>query len=224
MTHAALTVVAALALAPAAAFAQEPLPGRLELGFGVQRTGSLQLGGASANETTADGSAAPLFSTMTEASAAAGIEGRIGVRLVRGFQVEASASYSKPQLRATVVASPVEAFPTVTATETFDQFTIGGEVLWYLPGRARGARLKPFLTGGAAYLRHLHESATLVESGRQYVFGGGAKFLLVSRPASRLKGIGIRADARAVGRAKGVAFDDRVRYSPAVAASLFARF
>ena len=73
-------------------------------------------------------------------------------------------------------------------------------------------------------MRQLHEQATLLDTGRFYEFGGGVSGLLVSRRHMHTKGIGVRADLRALVRSKGVAFDGGSKMSPAAGASLFVRF
>ena len=111
----------------------------------------------------------------------------------------------------------------VVATETMQQLMVGGNVVWYLPAGGT-ARLAPFATGGGGYLRQLHEEGTLVDTGRYYQFGGGVKYLFFSRPAGRLAALGVRVEARAVLRAKGVAFDEKLHASPALGGGVFLRF
>jgi hypothetical protein len=113
----------------------------------------------------------------------------------------------------------------VTATETVQQFTLGGNVLWYLmESRRPSRRFAPFAMAGAGYLRQLHEQGTLLATGRFYQVGGGVSGLLVSRRHFHTTGVGVRADVRALVRSKGVAFDDGSRVSPAAVAALFVRF
>lgn len=198
-------------------------PGRFELAIGPLWIGRQALGSSDANETTGAGGSLRLFATSTELAGAAGIEGRIAVTLRRSIEGEASATYATPQIR-TQVSSDSESAASLTASERTQQFTVGGGIVWSLPNRRPASRLAPFVTAGAGYLRQLHDAATLVETGRFYQFGGGAKYLFVSRPGSHLKGIGARVDVRAVVRQKGVAFDDGRHISPAIGASVFCRF
>jgi hypothetical protein len=203
--------------------AQTPEPGRFELGIGPLWMGRAPLGSIDANETTSAGGAFRLFSTSTELSSATGIEGRVGVHVWRRFEAEASASYGRPVLR-TSVGNDAEGAAAVTATETLEQFTIGGGVVWYPPRPGIGRGLAPFVTVNAGYLRQLDEAATLALTGHVYQLGGGVKYLFASRASSRVKGIGVRLDARVAARSGGVAFDPRTRYAAALGASLFARF
>jgi hypothetical protein len=176
---------AAGVLQVSAAFAQpaNPVPFRFEGGFGIVWDGAQSLGTRTATETTGAGGTLPLFSTSSELGSAAGIDGRVGVRLSRSFVVEAEASYLKPQLRIAISADAEGAAP-VTASETIEQFTIGANLRWMLPGRRWSPRFRPFALAGGGYLRQLHEQATLLETGRFYQFGAGVEALLA--PGRRL--------------------------------------
>jgi hypothetical protein len=198
-------------------------PGHVELAIGPLWVGRQALGSSDATETTGTGGSLTLFGTSTQVSSASGLEGRVGVKLSRAFEAEASGTYAMPQLR-TQISNDFEGAAAATATEVIQQFTIGAGIVWYVQPARSKSRLAPFATVGAGYLRQLHESGTLVETGRFYQFGGGVKYLFVSRPGSHLKGIGARIDVRAVVRQQGVAFDAGRHVSPGVGASLFARF
>jgi hypothetical protein len=208
-----------------AVFAQSadpPMP-RFEVAIGSLWIGRQPLGTKSATETTGAGGSTPLFSTSSDLAGAAGIDGRIGIRVTQSIVAEAEASYLEPQLRI-AISGDFEGAAAVTATETVQQVTIGGGVLWYLPNRAWTRRFAPFAMAGGGYLRQLHDQATLVETGRFYQFGGGLTYLLVSSRHFHTKGIGARVDVRALIRSKGVAFDGGAKTSPAVGVSAFARF
>ena len=198
-------------------------PGRIELSAGALWVGHQALGSTAANETTSTGTSLRLFSTSSDLAGAAGFEGRVGVRLSHALVATAEASYSKPQLRVSIT-NDIENSTAVTAIETMQQFMIGGAVVWYLPYRFGASRVAPFVTAGGGTLRQLHEAATLVATGRYYQFGGGVTHLFASRPNHRLKGLGLRAEARAIVRQQGVAFDTRAHLAPTLAAALFARF
>ena len=203
-----LFAIAAAALLQAApSLAQSAAPAsRLELGIGALWVGRESLGSAAAAEARGAGGTSTLFNTSTELGSAAGVEGRIAVRLSRSFSAEAAASYMKPQLRIAVSGDAENAAP-ITATEAIHQFMVGGRVIWMIPGKRWSPRFAPFAMGGGGYLRQLHEAGTLVDTGRFYEVGGGVNALLMSRRRWRAKGVGIRADVRALVRARGVAFD-----------------
>jgi len=219
-----LSVLCVLGACSSKAFAQsEPPASRLELGVGVRWIGTEQLGAKSATETTGSGGTSTLFSTTSELAGAAGIEGRVGVRLSRSLVVEAEGEYLKPELRIAINGDAEGAAP-VTATETIQQFTIGGDLVWYLPVHRWSPRLAPFAIGGAGYMWQLHDPATLVDTGSFYHVGGGVSMLFTSGGRWHTKGAGLRADLQAFVRSNGVAFDDGAKTSLAAGASFFVRF
>ena len=221
---AAILVAGAALMQAPPAFAQsaDPPSPRLEFGVGALWIGRQPLGQRNATETTAAGAAKTLFSSSSELGGVTGFAARAGVRVARSLVVEGGASYLTPQLRI-ALSGDTEGAAAVTATETVQQFTLGGGVLWYVPVVGR-PRLAPFVTAGGGYLRQLHEQGTLVETGRYYQFGGGISALLVPGRHFHTKGIGARIDAGAVVRSKGVAFDGGSKTSPAAGVSAFARF
>jgi hypothetical protein len=201
-----------------------PPASRLDVGIGVLWIGAEPLGTRPATETTGAGGAVALFNSSSELAGAVGIDGRVGVRLSRSLVAEAEASYLKPQLRISI-SGDTEGAAAVTATEAVQQFTLGGNVLWYLMGsRWSSRRFAPFAMAGAGYLRQLHDQGTLLATGHFYQVGGGVSGLLVSRRRFHTNGVGVRADVRALVRSKGVAFDGGSKVSPAAGAALFVRF
>jgi hypothetical protein len=198
-------------------------PGRLEVSVGALWIGQLALGSNDANETTPTGGNLKIFSTSTDLGSVAGLEARMGVRLLQSLEAEVEGSYGTPQLKVTITGD-IENAPDVTATESVQQFTLGAGVMWYLPVHAARARLVPFVSGGVGHLRQVHEERTSLETGLYYYVGGGAKWLLFARPRGFVNAIGLRVDARAIVRTKGVAFDDGGHTSPAIGASAFVRF
>jgi hypothetical protein len=220
----AASILAALLSLARPVYAQSGLPpGRVELSVGIGWLGGVSLGATDATETTGAGTPSRIFSTSSALAGAAGVDGRIAVRLRRRLEGEVRASYGAPALNVTI-GNDIEASGTVIASETVKQFTIGGAALWYPPIGNGSPRVSPFLSAGLGYLRQLHGPGTLAVTGQTYDAGGGVKILLASRGPKRLKGLGVRADARIVARRKGVAFDDRTRFAPAVGASFFVRF
>jgi hypothetical protein len=224
MTRAALAAAAIVAaLSVSRASAQEPPRGRVEAGAGVTWMGSASAGSAEAAETTPSGGISPIFRTAGTLTGAAGLRAHAAVRLTRAIEAEAVASYTKPTLEVSV-SNDIENAAPVVARETVTQYVVGGGALWYVPLRRMSGRLRPFVAGHAAYLRQLHESATLAATGQSYQIGGGVKYFVPVQRRSLVKGVGIRGDAGVAARRKGVLFDERVRFAPIVAASAFVRF
>lgn len=217
------TLAAALAGGAARASAQTTvLPGRVEFGVGGLWIGAESLGTADANETTSTGAARRLFTATSTLAAAPALDVRAGVKVTPALEAEVSATYAQPQLRVQLSAD-TEGAASITATESLQQFTVGGGANWHFLPR-RPSRIVPFIGGGGGYLRQLHTGATLAQTGQFYQAGGGVKVMLSSRIRKHLKGAGIRADARAFIRSKGVSFDGRRSASLALGASFFVRF
>jgi hypothetical protein len=203
--------------------AQATLPGRIEAGIGPVWLGGTTLGSSDATQTTATGSTARLFSTSSTLTSAAGLSGRVGVRIWRRLEAEVSATYAKPAID-TQISNDAEGAAALTASETVQQYTVGGGALWYLPSGHNATRWHPYVAGSVAYLRQLHQGKTLAVTGRMIDVGGGAKFVLLSRPRKGLKDVGVRGDLRLTAATSGVGFDDKTRYAPSLGASLFLRF
>ena len=197
--------------------------GRIEASFGGMWLGHQPLGRADANETTPSGGALKIFTSASELAKVAGIEGRFAVRLARSVEAEVQGSYAAPQLKV-ALSGDSESAANVTAIETVQQFTIGVGAAWYVPTRALGSRLIPFVTGGLGQLRQMHQDRVLLETGRYFQVGGGVKGFFVSRSRGFVNAIGARLDVRALVRRDGVAFDDRGHASPSVGVSAFVRF
>ena len=222
-----VTAAAVLALLglirPAPAWAQaDALPGRFEIAAGVNWIGPVSFGSRDANETTPTNGTARLFSTSTTLAGAPAIDGRVGVRLTPSLMVEGEASLAQQDLRVEISNDVEAGSVSVTPVERVEQFTVGGAVVWFVPTRA--SRVRPFVAGGGGYLRQLHESATLVVTGRYYQVGGGLVYPLASRSGAWLKTMGLRLEARALFRVDGVALDSSTHVAPTAGASFFLRF
>ncbi len=222
----ALVAAVALAMVPAGAAAQavraEPLPGRIEISAGPVFGSAVTFGSRDALEPSNGSGTYRLFSTATQLAPAAGAEIRVGTRLSRRVDVEGFASYSRPQLR-TAISADAEGAPSLTAREIIQQVAVGASLSFAVMAPRRG-RVLPFVTAGAAYLRELHDGLTLLQTGRRYDAGGGVRIVLRAAAAGRVKLAGIRLDARALVRTRGVAFDSRAHVAPQVGAALFVRF
>jgi hypothetical protein len=222
-----LAFAIALCLHAGTGLAQSANPaaaGRFELSVGAVWFGTSAIGSRDATLTGSGGDRFRLFSTSSEIGDATGLHVRLGRRVTRVIEAEASASYASPLLITTIANDAENAAPT-SASESARQFTIEGGALVNLTRWRSGSRVFPFVTAGGGYLRELHEGGTLAQTGKVVYVGGGARIPLVSRTArQRLTQLGVRADLRAVVRSGGVTFDGQSHISPTVAASLFVRF
>jgi opacity protein-like surface antigen len=217
--RAALVALAAvLCAAPAAA----QNPGRVEVGGGARWMGSTSFGAIPADETLFGGGARQLFESSTGLDQSIGGEARVAVRLTSLLEVEGAVVLTHVDLT-THVTGDVEGVADTSASEPVTQYTFEGGALLQLVRRASG-RLAPFVTGGAAYLRQLHDKRALLDTGHAFYLGGGVKYLLTSGGTGRVKATGLRGEVRAVFTATGIAPDDDLRTAPAVSGSFFVRF
>jgi len=199
-------------------------PGRFEVAAGARWAGPVSMGAADATETTGNSMPFRLFSSESSFASAIGLEGRIGVRVGRGLQLEGSATHATPTLR-TRIHSDAEGIPDATLAETVNRWTIEAALVASLPRWRFGTRSVPFLSAGAGYLRELHEGAALVETGVIYQGGGGLNILLTQRTGDRrLKSAGVRVGVRAAVRTGGGILDSPVRVSPIADVSIFLRY
>ena len=110
-------------------FAQsaDPAPSRFEAGVGIAvDRRAVARRRAPRRRRPRSGGTSHAVQHVERAGGAAGIDGRVGVRLSRVVRGRGEASYLKPQLRIAISGDAEGAAP-VTASETIQQFTIGGE-------------------------------------------------------------------------------------------------
>jgi hypothetical protein len=200
-------------------------PGRLELAAGGEWTGPLSLGDSPANARRANGGDFLLFDTDTELRAGRTVTGRVGVMLAGPLQLGVAAAYGTASLT-TTVTSDVEIPQDVSVRESVRHLSIEGGLAMYLAGEPHARRFAPFVSGGAGYLRELHEGRTLIETGRIYYAGAGASFLLSQGASPRaIKAFGVRVEGRGQWRQRGIAFDaDALSVVPALRGDVFVRF
>jgi hypothetical protein len=71
----------------------------------------------------------------------------------------------------------------------------------------------PFVSGGAGYLRQLHEDNAEVVSGSEIHGGGGVKIWM----GSGARRFGVRIDAGVSSRSNSISFEEKRRILPTVA-------
>jgi hypothetical protein len=150
---------------------------------------------------------------------------RAAVPLGRRFGLESGMTWGRPEIRTSLTADAEGAAP-LTSVERIDQFVFDASLVWMLGTLRPGQRLIPFVSGGAGYLRQLHEGRTLVEHGQTYHAGGGVKYSLFTRTAGRglLRSAGLKGDARLQLLSGGIAFEEGPRPHVAISGSLFVGF
>ena len=234
--RAAAVLVASLAVfSPAAAWAQtrpvtrpaprppRPAPhaGSIEVGGGFSWSGGFSLGTASAdlirNPTTGTGPF-ELFSSDTKLGQGVGLQGHVTGYLSTRFAIEGGLRYTRPVLSIDL-SDDAEAAPDVTAEETLNRYVIDGSAVWHFGNVQRG-RLVPFVSGGAGYLRELHEGNELIETGAEYHVTGGVKWWFSGQPSR----MGIRAEGGVAIRDGGFDFREGRRTVPIAGVSLIYLF
>lgn len=145
------------------------------------------------------------------------------VRAARPFSrrwgVEGGVTISRPVLRADARAD-VEGAPPLTISETVDQYFIEAAVVIAFE-ELRLGRLVPFATGGAGYLRQLHEGQTVIDHGQLLQAGAGVRYPFVSRASGVVRTAGLRADVRGYVLRGGVSIEDRLRPHLAISGGVF---
>lgn len=164
-----------------------------------------------------------LFGTESRFALAPAWHVRGAYALSRRFGVEGGVVVSHPELRSSL-SNDVEGAPALTIVERVDQYFFEGSLVVMLDGLRVGSRTVPYAVAGAGYLRQLHEGRTVVEEGRVYHVGGGVKHWLLARGQGRIRGAGVRVDARLYLLASGISFGGSPRPHGALSASLFVSF
>ena len=189
---------------------------------GLGWSGGYDIGQSSAQlRPNSPGTTAPPFTLFTVDSRIApspGGEARVGVAITPRFTLEGGVLLANRRLAFAISADPERAAEQFEG-ETLHQYVFDAGVTWELPVVRRG-RVRTFASGGAGYLRQLHQDRTLVETGQVYYVGGGARYWLRGRPASS-RSLGIRSDLRLNVRRRGIDFEDRSRIYPTLSLLMF---
>ena len=150
---------------------------RFTIGGGLVWSGAYDIGDATADlRGNGPGASAPpvtLFTSDARVTSATSPELRIGFAMTRRVALEFSVSVTQPHIGVSI-AGDTEAPSQHLPGETLEQYLFEGGATWQLPIRV-GSRLAPFVSGGAAFLRQLHEDRTLAETGEVYHAGGGMR-------------------------------------------------
>lgn len=215
----------ALILTSAAAFAQQPpavRAHRFTVGAGVVWSGAYDIGDATAqlrgNGPGASTSPVTLFATDSRVTSTASPELRVGFAMTRHIMLEFGVSVTQPHI-GVAIGSDTEAPSQHLPGEKLEQYLFEGGATWQLPVRI-GAKLTPFIAGGATFLRQLHEDRTLVETGQIYHAGGGARYFLRGGHGVG-RDVGLRGDARMNLRRNGIDFDNTMRIYSTFSLSVF---
>jgi hypothetical protein len=226
-TRCVVPLLAVLGL-PDIALAQEPPALRAHhfvVGAGVVWSGAFDIGDATArlrgNGAGASVAALTWFTAKSRITSVTAPELRVGFAVTPRTVVECGVALTRPRV-GIAIGGDSEAPSQQLPGEELEQYLIDGAVTWQVPIRL-GRRLAPFASGGAAFLRQLHQDRTLAETGQVYYAGGGARYWLRGgRGAGRA--IGLRGDARVNFRRNGIDFEDKMRTYPTFSVSVFVGF
>jgi hypothetical protein len=160
-----------------------------------------------------------LFTAESSVESTFGGEFRVAFGLSKDLSIELGVGYSSPGVR-TELSQDAEATAVTLDAEHLAQYVVDVGATWQLPRPVIGDRVRPFVSGGAGYLRQLYDERTLVETGRIYYAAGGVRVWL-SGGDGRRQSLGIRSEVRAMWRQDGVEFEDKTRLWPAMTAMIF---
>jgi hypothetical protein len=199
--------------------------GQIVVTAGTSWSGSYAIGDSSAMlRSNAPGSQPgpfTLFATSSTIESLASLEASVGYALTRRLLVEARGSFARPNIAVAISQDPETTAQSIDG-EKLHQVIVSGGVVWQLP-YSFSTRAVPFVTSGVGYLRQLHEERTLVETGRVFYVGGGARYFIVG--GNRIGGsVGLRGDVRANWRSRGIDFENKTRLFPTVSVSVFVGF
>ena len=204
---------------PAAADAQiwrgsdAPRRGSVEIAGGVVAFAGFDLGNRNAEETRNINTGTDpftLFATGSRMGGAPGAQLRAGVFLAPSVSIESSLQYARPKLSIRL-SNDAEQAPELTADDTITRYVADGSVLFHLTHLSfAGGRAVPFISGGAGYIRELHDANELVETGHEFHAGAGLH-VWFGEGTHRL---GFRADVGASMRQGGADFGTGSRTLP----------
>jgi hypothetical protein len=194
---------------------------RVELTGGAVLVGGYGLGDSVAELTPNSGTSGfEQFTTDNRVHQVVGALAKIGFVVTPAVVVEAGFRFSRPVYEVRV-SGDAEGAPDTTIEETLSQYVFDGSVVWNVTRAAfAGGRVVPFLSGGAGYLRELHEEDALVEEGLEYHAGGGLKWWF----GTGRRRFGVRGEGGISIRDGGFDFKDGQRVVPVVSGSLVYTF
>lgn len=214
-----------VAASPIVVVAQGEPVDRFDIAAGGRWLTAVPLGTSTGTLTTPDGGSVTLFSTETRLGPTSAVEGRFGVRLSRHLFAEGAASFGFSRLTA-AITDDAEGAADVEVSEAIRHLVLSGGLVAEISAWRMGARAVPFVTGGAGYLRQLHEGRPIVEEGRLFYAGAGLNVLLSTGTGWTGRGtaVGLRFDTRFDTWTGGISLDDQADRGVSTGIQLFFRF
>jgi hypothetical protein len=202
--------LAAIASA-APALAQTPAQPRVqrerEAAIGVVIAGPASLGSTSASFIRPNGTPLELFRVKNRFAFRYGVEAVLSYQIARRFWLEGAGSWTLGDVESRV-ESDFEDATLLTASSTVSRFTVegGGLVALNEPGAVTW-----FLRGTAGWMRELGGDNVIAENGLVGNAGFGVKYWWRD-PATGRRTVGLRLEARANARTRGLALgEDKLR-------------
>jgi len=174
----ALTLIGASPL-----HAQTPSRGTVEIGGGGALAAGSDLAGRTAELTSNTGTTgAPFdyFEVDGRIKAGYGALARIGVYLSSAASIEGGVHWLRA-INSQRITGDTEGALDTTAEAKLNQYLFDGSALWHFGSGAA----RPFVYGGAGYMRVLHEGDALIEDGPEFHAGFGVKWSIGRRVAIR---------------------------------------
>jgi hypothetical protein len=216
-------VAGIVVLTPVPGFAQAPVAssGRaVQLSLGGLVFGETSFGDIDAEYIASNGSRVVVFQTENALRPGFGLEVHLGLALSPAFEVEATGSWARADLRSRVL-NDVEGVETTVVKEPLNRFGVEGAALWLFSRRGKVAW---FARGSAGWMRDLTGNDSLVEDGFAGSAGGGMKYLW-NQAGDGFRVAGFRVEGRVLVHKGGVSIgENRVRWTPAAAGSLIMGF
>jgi hypothetical protein len=197
-------------------WAPGPTAPRIVFDVGAVLVGPAGAGKTSALYTAPDGSSVPQFTIDKSIGPAVGVRGNVSIRISSRVSLEATARWARPQFR-TKLAGDTDGADDTTATQSVDQFVVGGGAKLALKSFGRW---HTFARGTFGWLRELSDDLSLYQDGWAAEVGGGATFQWTEKKG-RFRPYGIRTDIWLDLRHGGLSFAEKSRVmAPALAAAM----
>ena len=224
MTTRRLVLLAALAIVPASAAAQQapPSPSRpIELSLGGTFLGPSSAGSATASLITPGGGSLDVFKVDSTFGIGYGGEVVLGFRIAPRLWIEGAGGFTRTTARSEI-SDDVENAPSVTLEETMSRVSAEGAVRIDIADR--GATVW-FVRGGGGWMRELAGGNSLADDGFVFSAGGGVRHWFRENGSGAVKRIGLRLEGRLVMPTRGIEFGSRtVRLTPAGAGAVIFGF
>lgn len=207
-----VALVAAVALVGVA----RPASAQVLFDVGAVFLGSAGAGSTSVVYTAPDGTKVPQFTLDNSIGPAIGVTGNVSIRISPRVSLEATARWARPKFR-TKLAGDTDGADNTTATQSVDQFDLGGGARI---GLKSFGRWHTFARGTFGWLRELSDDRSLYQDGWTAELGGGATFQWKEKKG-HFRPYGIRTDIWLDLRHGGLSFAEKSRLmAPAVAAAM----